>query len=147
MFLPPLRERSEDIPEFINYYMQKTAQKLNKHSVNISDEYMKYLIAYDWPGNVRELENVIELMINSEEPQINFNDKIDEVKKNTVNLNTNISLELMEKQHITKVLKDVKGNMTLAANILEIGRNTLYRKIEKFDIDCSKIDHCSKVEQ
>lgn len=147
IYLPPLRERSEDIPELINYYMEKIAQKLNKHSVNICDEYMKYLIAYDWPGNVRELENVIELMINSEEHQINFNDKVDEVQKNTVNLNTNISLELMQKQHIIKVLKDVKGNITLAANILEIGRNTLYRKIGKFNIDCSEIDHCSKTKQ
>ncbi|BCZ46468.1 sigma-54-dependent Fis family transcriptional regulator [Clostridium gelidum] len=147
IYLPPLREHSEDIPEFINYYMEKISKKLNKQGVNISNEYMKYLIDYDWPGNVRELENVIELMINSEEPVINFGDSVDEVQKIIVNLNTNVSLELMEKQHIIKVLQDVKGNMTLAANILEIGRNTLYRKIEKFDIDCSKIDHCSKVER
>ena len=145
--LQPLRERREDIPEFINYYMKKTAEKLNRHTVNISDEYMKKLISYDWPGNVRELENVIELMINSEESEIYFNDKVVEIQKNTVNLNENISLELMEKQHIIKVLKNVKGNMTLAANILEIGRNTLYRKIEKFNIDCSKMEHCSKMKQ
>ena len=72
IYLPPLRERREDIPEFINYYMEKTAEKLNKQAINISEEYMKYLIDYDWPGNVRELENVIELIINSEEPHINF---------------------------------------------------------------------------
>ena len=85
-------------------------------------------------------------MINSEEPQVNFNDNIEEVQENIDNVYTNISLELMEKQHIIKILKDVKGNMTLAANILEIGRNTLYRKIEKYAIDCSKIDQCSKME-
>jgi len=147
IYLPPLREHSEDIPEFINYYMEKISKKLNKQGVNISNEYMKYLIDYDWPGNVRELENVIELMINSEEIVIDFDNRMDEAQKIIVNLNTNVSLELMEKQHIIKVLQDVKGNMTLAANILEIGRNTLYRKIEKFGIDCSKIDHCSKVER
>ena len=107
--LPPLRERREDIPEFINYYMKKTAEKLNKHTVHISDEYMKKLIAYEWPGNVRELENAIELMINSEESEIYFNDKVVEIQKDTVNLNENISLELMEKQHIIKILKNVKG--------------------------------------
>jgi len=147
IYLPPLRERKEDIPEFINYYMDKISQKLNKQRVNISEEHMKYLVDYNWPGNVRELENVIELMINSEDPQINFNDNIEELQENTVKLYTNLSLELIEKQHIIKVLKDVKGNMTLAANILEIGRNTLYRKIEKYAIDCSKIDQCSKMKQ
>ena len=108
IYLPPLRERREDIPEFINYYMEKTSKKLNKQSVNISEEYMKYLIDYDWPGNVRELENVIELMINSEEFKLISVISVDEVQKNTVNLNTNISLELMEKQHIIKVLKMLK---------------------------------------
>ena len=147
IYLPPLRERREDIPEFINYYMKKTAEKLNKHTVHISDEYMKKLIAYDWPGNVRELENAIELMINSEESEIYFNDKVVDIQKDTVNLNENISLELIEKQHIINVLKNVNGNMTLASNILEIGRNTLYRKIEKFHIDCSEMDHCSKMKQ
>lgn len=145
--LPPLRERREDIPELINYYMQKTAQKLNKKSINIPEPYMNYLVNYDWPGNVRELENVIELVVNSEEFKFDLNNKLDKVNINTSISNENISLELMEKQHIIKVLKDVKGNMTLAANILEIGRNTLYRKIEKYNIDYSKIEHCSEMEQ
>lgn len=145
--LPPLRERREDIPELINYYMQKTAQKLNKKSINIPKPYMNYLVNYDWPGNVRELENVIELVVNSEEFKFDLNNKLDKVNINTSISNENISLELMEKQHIIKVLKDVKGNMTLAANILEIGRNTLYRKIEKYNIDYSKIEHCSEMEQ
>lgn len=145
--LPPLRQRREDIPELINYYMQKTAQKLNKQSINIPEPYMNYLVNYDWPGNVRELENVIELVVNSEEFKFDLNNKLDKVNINTSISNENISLELMEKQHIIKVLKDVKGNMTIAANILEIGRNTLYRKIEKYNIDYSKIEHCSEMEQ
>jgi sigma-54 dependent transcriptional regulator, acetoin dehydrogenase operon transcriptional activator AcoR len=145
--LPPLRQRREDISELINYYMLKTAQKLNKQSINIPEPYMNYLVNYDWPGNVRELENVIELVVNSEEFKFDLNNKLDKIKINPLSLNENISLELMEKQHIIKVLKDVKGNMTLAANILEIGRNTLYRKIEKYNIDYSKIEHCSEMEQ
>ena len=145
--LPPLRKRREDIPELINYYMQKTAQKLNKQSINIPEPYMNYLVNYDWPGNVRELENVIELIVNSEEFKFDLNNKLDKVNINTSISNENISLELMEKQHIIKVLKDVKGNMTIAANILEIGRNTLYRKLEKYKIDYSKIEHCSEMER
>ncbi|WP_160689807.1 sigma 54-interacting transcriptional regulator [Clostridium sp. C2-6-12] len=145
--LPPLRQRREDIPELVNYYMKKISQKLNKQIINIPEAYMNYLVSYNWPGNVRELENVIELVVNSEEFNFNLNNKVDEIRISQSNLSENISLELMEKKHIIKVLKDVKGNMTLAANMLEIGRNTLYRKIEKYKIDYSKIEHCSEVEQ
>jgi len=108
---------------------------------------MKYLMEYDWPGNVRELENVIERIVNSEAIQFNIGNKVAEVQKSTLNLNTNVSLEMMEKHHIIRIIKNVKGNMTLAANILEIGRNTLYRKVEKYNIDCSKIEHSSEMEQ
>jgi len=138
IYLPPLRQRRDDIPELVNYYMHKTSKMLNKKTVDIPEEYMKYLMEYDWPGNVRELENVIELIINSEAINYKFCNSSEGVADSTVNLRENISLEMMEKQQIIKVLKNVKGNMTIAANILEIGRNTLYRKIEKYHIDCSK---------
>jgi len=49
--------------------------------------------------------------------------------------------------HITGVIKNVKGNLTLAAKILDIGRNTLYRKIEKYNIDCSIMEHRTIMEQ
>lgn len=151
IYLLPLRERREDIPELINYYMSKIAKKLNKNIINMPDEYMRYLVNHDWPGNVRELENVIELLLNSEEFQFNLNNKICIVQDNKLMQTQDASLESVEKQHIIKVLKGVRGNMTLAANILEIGRNTLYRKIEKYNIDIhidySKIEHCSEMEQ
>ena len=146
LYLPPIRERRDDILQLVNYYMKKTSKRLNKRIVDIPEAYMKYLMEYDWPGNVRELENVIELIVNSEAIQLNIGNKVIEVKKSTINLNANISLEMMEKLHISKVIKDVKGNMTLAANILGIGRNTLYRKIEKYNIDCSKSEHSSVME-
>lgn len=147
IYLPSLRERKDDIPELVNYYMEKTSKMLNKRTVEIPEVYMKYLMDYDWPGNVRELENVIELIINSETIKFNVSNKETEVQRSTINLNTNLSLEMIEKQHIIKVLKAVKGNITLAASILEIGRNTLYRKTEKYNIDCSKIEHRSDMEQ
>lgn len=147
LYLPPLRERSDDIPELVNYYMKKTSRKLNKRSVNISEEYMEYLKNYDWPGNIRELENVIELIVNSEVIQTNLWNEASKETKPLDTLNFNLSLELVEKQHIIQVVKSVKGNMTLAAKILDIGRNTLYRKIEKYNIDCSEMEHSSIVEQ
>lgn len=136
--LPPLRERREDIPELVNYYIKKTSRKLNKSSIEIPEAYMNYLKNYDWPGNIRELENIIELIVNSEELQMNLNNEIkedqeqEEVQKD---LSINLTLEQVEKQHIIKVIKAVNGNITLAAKILDIGRNTLYRKIEKYKVE------------
>jgi sigma-54 dependent transcriptional regulator, acetoin dehydrogenase operon transcriptional activator AcoR len=145
--LPPLRQRKEDIPLLVNYYMNKTSKKLNKRSVNISDEYMNYLQNYDWPGNIRELENVIELIVNTETLQLNLWNKESEEQVSASKIGSHQSLEQMEMDYIITVLKEVKGNITLAAKILDIGRNTLYRKIEKHEIDCSTFEQCSEMEQ
>lgn len=147
LYLPPLRDRKEDVPELISYYMKKTAQTLNKNELKLTEEYMNYLVNYDWPGNIRELENVVELMINSEEVRLDLYDAGKEIKKISISFNSALSLEAMEKQHIIKIINDSNGNLSLAAKTLDIGRNTLYRKIEKYDIDCSKLEHSLKTEQ
>jgi len=136
LYLPPLRERRDDIAELVSYYMKKTSKKLNKHKVDISEEYMKYLKNYDWPGNIRELENVIERIVNSEVIQMNLYNEVALEEKKSLGGYVGNTLEQMEKQHITEVIKEVNGNMTLAAKILDIARSSLYRKIEKYNIDC-----------
>lgn len=145
--LPPLRERRDDIAQLVSYYMRKTSKKLNKHSVNISEEYMNYLKNYDWPGNIRELENVVELIVNSEVIQMNLWNEVAEEQKKSADVYVGITLEQMEKHHITEVIKEVKGNMTLAAKILDIARSSLYRKIENYNIDCPEMKHCPKTQQ
>jgi len=145
--LPPLRERRDDIAELVIYYMRKTSKRLNKHSVNISQEYMDYLKNYDWPGNIRELENVIERIVNSEVIQMNlFNEVALEEEKNLIGFYVGNTLEQMEKHHITEVIKEVKGNMSLAAKILDIARSSLYRKVEKYGINCMEIEHSPKMQ-
>ena len=141
LHLPALRERRDDIAELTNYYMRKTSKKLNKHSVSISEEYMNYLKNYDWPGNIRELENVIELIVNSEVIQTNLWGEVAEKQNKSTDVYKGVSLEQMEKHHITEVIKEVKGNMTLAAKILDIARSSLYRKIEKYNIHCPEMKH------
>lgn len=141
--LPPLRERREDIPLLVNYYMDKTSKRLNKRSVHIPEEYMKYLQNYDWPGNIRELENVIELIVNTESIPINLWNKENDEKIIKYNKGVNLSLQQLEKEYILNTLIETHGNITLAAKILDIGRNTLYRKMEKNKIDCSDFEHCS----
>lgn len=146
IYLPPLRERADDIPLLFDYYMDKTSKRLNKRKVAISPEYMEYLKNYEWQGNIRELENVIELIVNTESIQPNFLEK-KVITSHSAKTNISLSLEQVEKQHIITVLNETMGNLTAAAKILGIGRNTLYRKLEKYDINCPETEHCSKTEQ
>lgn len=139
LYLIPLRERKDDIPVLIEYFMNKTSKHLNKRKVEIPEEYIEKLIEYDWPGNIRELENIIELMINYEsfEAFEMYGDIKNKSDKETEILSLDapdISLEAMEKIHIKKVLDKYQGNVSLAAKALDIGRNTLYRKIKQHSL-------------
>jgi len=137
--LPSLRERRSDIKLLIEYFMKKISRKLNKEKVVISDEAIEKLSSYDWPGNIRELENYIELVINTEElpdiynMEINNYNSNDIIKTSTATVNL-CSLKDLEKQHIINVMKTNSNNITQAAIILGIGRNTLYRKIKEYEI-------------
>ena len=66
MRLPPLRERTGDIPLLVEFFMDRITRKLNKRPVGIPERRMRELMDYDWPGNIRELENLVELMVNAE---------------------------------------------------------------------------------
>ncbi|MFZ5352451.1 MAG: sigma-54-dependent Fis family transcriptional regulator [Bacillota bacterium] len=146
VYLPPLRERKDDIPLLLEYYMEKTSKRLNKRSVNIPDEYMEYLKNLEWQGNIRELENVIELIVNTESISIDMFEGYNDRKAVKADIKTAMSLEEVEKRHIANVLRESSGNVAMAAKILRVGRNTLYRKIEKYNIDCTKIEQCSIIE-
>lgn len=137
VYLPALKERREDIPLLIDYFMNKTSKHLNKRKVEIPPVYMERLINYHWPGNIRELENIVELIINAESVEIinNINhysskEVRDKAKEETMVFN----LEIVEKNHIKEVLNKFDGNVSSAAKALGIGRNTLYRKIEKYSL-------------
>ncbi|MEG0773953.1 sigma 54-interacting transcriptional regulator [Clostridium sp.] len=162
--LPPLRERIDDIPLLIEFFMNNLSKSLNKRKVEISEEYLEYLVKYSWPGNIRELENVIELIINTESIPMALERKMIESQKTTfkkeiMNFNSEIiensplkdfmrdevsskecfKLEYVEKQHILCVLEKFRGNITSAARALGLGRNTLYRKLDKYGIQLLKV--------
>ncbi|UWG96487.1 sigma 54-interacting transcriptional regulator [Dehalobacter sp. DCM] len=167
--LLPLRERKADIPLLSQYFMNRISMKLNKKSVNIAVETMQSFLEYEWPGNVRELENIIEQIVNTEtipDSFIKVNSFVDakkvisfvdakaeaEVKQNKLLKNDtlkvmeeNLKLEVVEIQHIVKVLEVYKGNITLAAKALGIGRNTLYRKMENMRMICLEIEQYSNL--
>jgi two-component system NtrC family response regulator len=134
--LTPLRERPEDIPSLVDYFLQRL--RYSKPACRISREATRCLFHYHWPGNVRELKNVIErAIILSEKGLISGNclprelvEASDETEANTPFM----SLKELEKKHIDRVLQHVNGNRTRAAEILGIGRKTLYRKLNNVNL-------------
>ena len=136
MTIMSLRERTEDIPLLVDYFIKKISRRLNKREVKISKEEMDILMAYSWPGNVRELENFIELAINLEYLPLNyFNHELKEKAPINYSISKDLSMDRMEKNHIVNVLNIYEGNITKTAEALGIGRNTLYRKIRKYNIN------------
>ncbi len=141
--IPPLRERAEDIPALVKYFLEKFRSRLNKNVLEINVEAMEVLKAYRWPGNVRELENVIESAVNltaSKTLEVKHLpvQVITEGKKQLAHKNNEErmvgSLLETEKMEIIKALEIYNGNIKRAAQALQIGRTTLYRRIRDFDL-------------
>lgn len=141
--LPPLRERKSDIPKMVDSFIQKYNRLSNTYIQGVTEDVLDIFKKYNWPGNVREMENIIERAV-----QIAQNEKIEvrdlplylrlSIDKNT-NSKKKISLiETQEYTSIINVLKETKGNAKLAANILGIGRATIYRKLSRYDIDINE---------
>lgn len=135
--LPSLRERQDDIPLLIGYFMDRKSKKLNKKKVQIPKEYMDKLLDYDWPGNIRELENLVELIINTESIPAEISS--DAASRSSLRaINEQLTLAEIEEQHIRKALAEFKFNITKASESLGISRNTLYRKMELYEINDTK---------
>jgi transcriptional regulator of acetoin/glycerol metabolism len=133
LYLPPLRERKADVPILIQYFMKTICDNLGKKEVDIPKEYYKLMMNYNWPGNIRELENVVELIINTETiPPEYFTQETEDT--DSLQEVENLDLDYIEKEHLLKVLHKNKGNISRAASDLGIGRNTLYNKMKKHEI-------------
>ncbi|MDA8422581.1 MAG: sigma-54 dependent transcriptional regulator [Nitrospiraceae bacterium] len=138
--MPPLRERREDIPLLVNYFLKK----FNKDSsTSIEPEALAALRSYGWPGNVRELESVMErasvLKRGNAVTLADLPDKLKKEKSGVENIILNlpdegIALEELEKSLIVKALEKHKGNQTRAAEYLGITRPTLIYRMEKFGL-------------
>jgi two-component system response regulator HydG len=139
--LPPLRERREDIPLLIHFFMQQFAEKYNKNITGITPEAQQLLMSYSWPGNVRELKNEVEkLVVLSPGPEIGADSLPQSIRPGSgvavggLENVVGISLEQLEKEAIRNTLKLTSGNREQAAKILGIGERTLYRKIKEYDL-------------
>jgi formate hydrogenlyase transcriptional activator len=134
--LPPLRERTADIPKLVRYFTQKYARRMNKRVASIPTEAMEALTAYAWPGNVRELENLIErAVILTRGTSLEI--PLAELRAAPPDLTTPLTLEDAERDHIRRVLEQangVVGGPNGAAARLGMKRTTLQSKMKKLGI-------------
>lgn len=138
--VPPLRERKEDIPLLVSFYVDKFSKEMGKNINFISEQTMDKLIKYKWPGNVRELENVIErAVVIAQDEQINIVENFEQDPGSRNNFET---LEENEKQYIIKVLEKTDGRIegkSGAAEILGMNPSTLRSRIKKLGITSKNI--------
>jgi two-component system response regulator HydG len=139
--LPPLRDRTDDIPMLVEHFLEKKATILNKKRPIMNENAIKELLKYCWPGNVRELENVIErAVVLCEGEEIGLIDLpilLGDPSRMTLNLPRedlplDQALEDLERQLIGRALEKSKGVKTEAARILGLKTSALYYKLEKY---------------
>jgi formate hydrogenlyase transcriptional activator len=137
--LPPLRERTEDIPLLVNFFAQKFTQRMKKPIERIPTETMAVLTGYSWPGNIRELQNLIERAVTLSRGSV-LDVPLAELKQSAKlasDLNGAGTLEAVEREHILRVLQDsnwVIGGPAGAASRLGLKRTTLNNRIRKLGI-------------
>ncbi|HHY26040.1 MAG TPA: sigma-54-dependent Fis family transcriptional regulator [Desulfitobacterium dehalogenans] len=135
--LTPLRERLEDIKDLVPYFIQKSCALNRLPCYGIEDNVYPYLYAYSWPGNVRELENCIQGMIAMANSHVLTIDDLPlelRLTPDSKNIESPSLLDQQTKQTIVDALAQTHGKIAPAAQLLGIGRNTLYRKMKKYNI-------------
>ena len=134
--LPPLRDRASDIPALVEHFLSLHSQSIGQISPGLTNDAIRALMAYPWPGNVRELSNVVErsLILAGEQPispdvlpaEFRVHDPKPVSLRETV--------EHAERNHIAQVLDSVRGDRVAAAELLEVDRATLYRRLAKYGL-------------
>ena len=146
--LPALRDRVEDIPEFIDYFIKEAAAEVGSKVTGITDTAQTILSNFDWPGNIRQLRNCIRTMVvMCDRNKLDVADippdiaqrrqlppfLLSQESRGAAGL-AGLPLDELEKQAITDTLAKTKGNREKAAKILGIGERTLYRKIKEYNL-------------
>ena len=134
--LPPLRDRIEDIPMLVDYFIKKYCTSMNRQFVTIDAGALKRLQEFNFPGNIRELENMIERAI-----VVGNGKKItlkDLPLEKTIVTTSAESLDDFEKAFILQILTKYNWNISRTANALKVDRVTLYNKIKKYELKPAK---------
>jgi len=139
--LPELRERKNDIPLFIRYFIEQFCRENNIYNQpKIESEVLKILMNYNWKGNVRELKNTVEHLVLFSKNGIITKENIPEYILSQQNIEENLgfdlkkNLESKEIKLLKKALTKVDGNKKKAAELLNIPRSTLYYKLKNYNL-------------
>lgn len=142
----PLRERKEDLQILLNYFINQYNASLGKNIKMVSKEVYEYFKSYSWPGNIRELQHLVEYAMNIADASENTirmehienrtEDMMDDRKSSEIQISPlNEVLESVEKDMIERAVKLTEGNVSKAARLLEIPRQTLQNKIKKYNAE------------
>jgi DNA-binding NtrC family response regulator len=141
--LPALRNRADDIPALVEYFLKEAATETGSQVAGITEAALMILMSFDWPGNIRQLRNCIRTMVvmcdrdmldvQDIPPEIYQRRQLAAGTGTPAGLGT-VSLDELEKQAIVDTLAKTKGNREKAAKILGIGERTLYRKIKEYNL-------------
>jgi len=143
--LPPLKERREDIPLLIKYFLGECCITTGKNVYNINDKALRKFMQYHWPGNVRELRSAIEFaIINAKThtieqedlpPEINQTSPVSKKTKAIPSDKKHSDIKLLQKELILEELKKTGGNISRSAKELGISRTTLYNRLRELGIE------------
>ncbi|MBN1153432.1 sigma-54-dependent Fis family transcriptional regulator [candidate division KSB1 bacterium] len=145
IYIPPLRERKDDIPLLINHFLNKFVHENNKWELKFSEEALDYCMKYDWPGNVRELENAIENAVvlsdgNSimveDLPMTIYSTSVQPVSAELIGLDESLKKKMQDSERIIlkNAIQKTGGNKSKAAKILKISLRTMRYKIQKYHL-------------
>jgi len=140
IYIPPLRQRPEDLPELASFFLKKFSRETKKSFDGFSDEAMQAILSYSWPGNVRELENAVErACVIGKERYIHSQDLLIESKSSTIETNLvkrslKTSVTVFKKHFIRKALEENGWNQTETARALDIQRTYLSRLLKELEI-------------
>ena len=149
IYMPPLRHRKSDIPLLVAHFIKKHSERAGKYVRGFSRSAMARMMDYEWPGNVRELENFVQQMVAMHDKEIiqsadlpeDFNlseeslvERNEQTSVRPSSLSLREYLKRLERARIVEVLRQTKGVRSRAAEILKIGRKTLYQKMKEYDI-------------
>ncbi len=135
IYIPPLRERKEDIPLLVDYFLKMFSKKYNKSIHKFSDETLELLFAYDWPGNVRELRNIVERALVICPTEVITSHYLPKKlqkpvqSRPSINIPIGCSTQEAEQMIILQTLASTGNNKAKAAKILGVSRKTLHNKL------------------
>lgn len=132
--IPPLRERPEDVQALSRHFLGRFAREMNKPVKGLTPEAQRLLSAYTWPGNVRELKNVMERAVVVCRSNLIGAAELVFLQTGSGEEPGGLTLQEIEREHLRRILSISEWNVSRAAQVLQVDRSTLMRKIKRFGL-------------